>query len=78
MEFQLCPHGNVDDFLGLFRAAKAYLEQETETTNLVRLYAAGYVRAGRLERFATPVLRAPPVRDNGDDDLYDLPPLLDN
>jgi len=39
----------------------------------VRSYAAGYMRAGRLQRFATPLLYSPPVRDN--DDFYDLPPL---
>ena len=76
VEFQLYPNGKVDEFMDLFRATKAHLEQAVEMAN-VRSYAAGYIRAGRLERFATPVLHAPP-RDN--DDLFydDLPPLLDN
>ena len=77
MEFQLYPHGSTADLLNIFHDAKAHLERETETANLVRSYAANYMRAGRLQRFATPVLHAPPVRDN-DDFFYDLPPLLDN
>ena len=39
--------------------------------------SANYMIMGRLQRFVTPVLHAPPVRD--DDDFYDdLPRLLDN
>ena len=73
VEFQLYPHGSTADLLNIFHDAKAHLERETETTNLVRPYAANYMRAGRLQRFASPVLHAPP-RDN-DDFFYDLPPL---
>ena len=73
MEFQLYPHGSTADLLNIFHDAKAHLEQAVVMAN-VRSYAAGYMRAGRLERFA--VLHAP-LRDN-DDFFYDLPPLLDN
>jgi len=72
VEFQLYPNGKVDEFMELYSAAKGHLEQAVQMAN-VRSYAAGYIRAGRLERFATPVLHAPPVRDN--DEFYDLPPL---
>ena len=75
VELQLYPQGDPEIFMELFRAAKGHLEQAVQMAN-VRSYAAGYIRAGRLERFATPVLHAPP-RDN-DDFFYDLPPLLDN
>ena len=76
VEFQLYPNGKVDEFMDLFRATKEHLEQAVETAN-VRSYAANYMIWGRLQRFATPVLHAPPVRD--DDDFYDdLPRLLDN
>ena len=75
IEFQLYPDGKFDEFMELYSAAKGHLEQAVQIAN-VRSYAAGYIRAGRLERFATPVLHAPP-RDN-DDFFYDLPPLLDN
>ena len=75
VEFQLYPNGKVDEFMDLFRAAKGHLEQAVEMDN-VRSYAAGYMIWGRLQR-ATPVLHAPPVRDN-DDFFYDLPPLFDN
>jgi len=75
IEFQLYPNGKVDEFMELYSAAKGHLEQAVEMAN-VRSYAAGYMRAGRLQLFATPVLHAQP-RDN-DDLFYDLPPLLDN
>ena len=76
IEFQLYPNGKVDEFMDLFRAAKGHLEQAVEMANVCS-YAAGYMIWGRLQR-ATPVLHAPPVRDN--DDLFydDLPRLLDN
>ena len=54
----------------LFRAAKGHLEQAVQMAN-VRSYAAGYIRRGRLQRFATPMPHA--LRDN--DEFYDLPPL---
>ena len=75
VEFQLYPHGSTADLLNIFHDAKAHLEQAVVMAN-VRSYAADYMIWGRLQRFATPVLHAPP-RDN-DDFFYDLPPLLDN
>ena len=75
VEFQLYPHGSTADLLNIFHDAKAHLEQAVVMAN-VRSYAAGYMIWGRLQRFATPVLHAPP-RDN-DEFFYDLPPLLDN
>ena len=77
VEFQLYPNGKVDEFMDLFRATKAHLEPAVEMAN-VRFYAANYMIMGWLQRFATPVLHAPPVRDNDDFFYDDLPRLLDN
>ena len=74
VEFQLYPRGSTADLLNLYHDARVRLERETETTNIVRSYAANYMRAGRLQRFATQVPYSPPIRDN-DDDFDDLPPL---
>ena len=76
IELQLYPSGNVDEFMALFSAAKAHLEQAAETVNIVRSYAANYIRAGQRQRFATQAAYFPPIRDN--DDFFDLPPLLDD
>jgi len=73
IEFQLYPKGDVEIFVDLFRATKEYLEEAVETANILRSYAAGYTRMGRLQRAVMPVPVPWPVRDNVE--FYDLPPL---
>ena len=74
VELQLHPQGDLEIFAALFNATKAHLEQAVEGAR-ARSYVGHYMRRGRPQLFATPMLYFPWICDN--EDFDDLPPMVD-